>query len=428
MWGDLSLTTKGFAVILLPTIALLAGFALLYRSLLAEDDAAMLVKRAVEVRTNIQMLISDVSEAEAAARGFVLSPLPDFQERFRKVEQEVPGRLERLEALVADDPGQMKRAADLRRLIDERLKGLRALMGTAGSARTESEVLVTRGHAIMQDLRSLVQSLDSEEARGQTARVNAAENARTVTLARAQAMVGFGLAGGLIAMALFSRSIVRRVQLIQQNARCLRMEQALVPLRLGEDEIGQVEKELEVTSELLASRGKKLRESEERLQAIIDQTTAVIYVKDLEGRYILINRHYEELFSVTREEARGRTDSEVFPKQIAAKFRENDLRVMSAGRPLEFEEIAPHRDGLHTYISLKFPLLDASKRPYAVCGISTDITERKRFEDALRHANEELARQSEGLSALASPPVDFSAPPVGWIAESRREVTEEALN
>ena len=292
VWGDLSLTTKGFAVILLSIIPMLAGFALLYRALLAENEAAI---------------------------------------------------------------------------------------------------------------------------------------ARTVILATAQAMVGFGVVGGLIAMALFSRSIVRRVQLIQQNARCLRMGQALVPLRLGEDEIGQVEKELEVTSEFLAGRAKKLRESEERLQAIIDQTTAVIYMKDLEGRYLLINRHYEELFGVTREEARGRTDAEVFPKQIAAKFRENDLRVMSAGRPMEFEEIAPHRDGLHTYISLKFPLLDASNRPYAVCGISTDISERKRFEDALRHANEELARQSENLNPLAPPPVDFSAPPVGWIAESRREVREEAL-
>lgn len=105
-------------------------------------------------------------------------------------------------------------------------------------------------------------------------------------LAIAQATMGFGVAGALIAMALFSRSVTHRVRLVEQNARCLRMGQALVPIGLGEDEIGQLEKELEVTSELLARRAKKLRESEDRLQAIIDQTTAVIYVIDLEGRFL----------------------------------------------------------------------------------------------------------------------------------------------
>jgi PAS domain-containing protein len=81
------------------------------------------------------------------------------------------------------------------------------------------------------------------------------------------------------------------------------------------------------------------------------------------NRFLLINRAHEELFGVTREQARGRLVSEVFPKQVAAKFLENNQLVLQAGRALEFEEVAPHKDGLHTYISIKFPLVDANKKP-----------------------------------------------------------------
>jgi PAS domain S-box-containing protein len=154
------------------------------------------------------------------------------------------------------------------------------------------------------------------------------------------------------------------------------------------------------------------------LEAILDQTTAVIYVKDFEGRYLFMNRHYEEVFKIIRNEACGKSDAEIFPRQIAKKFRENDLHVQKLGHPVRFEEIAPHQDGLHTYISLKFPLLDANKRPYAVAGISTDITDRKRLEEALRQTNEELSKQVDIPNWKTSPPVDFDFPPEGWIAGS----------
>jgi signal transduction histidine kinase len=98
----------------------------------------------------------------------------------------------------------------------------------------------------------------------------------------------------------------------------------------------------------------------------------------------------------------GRTDLEIFPGELAASFRDNDRRVLDAGQALEFEEVAPHDDGPHTYLSVKFPLRDASGRFWAVCGISTDITARKRAQDALRGAHDELERRvAERTSALA---------------------------
>ncbi|MDI3289436.1 response regulator [Polyangium sp. 15x6] len=123
-----------------------------------------------------------------------------------------------------------------------------------------------------------------------------------------------------------------------------------------------------------------LRESRHLLQAIADNSTTVIYVKDLEGRYLMVNHRFEELFHVTARSLMGKTDYDLFSVEHADAFRAFDLQVAAAGRPLEKEETVPQDDGLHTYISIKCPLFDESGRAYAVCGVSTDISERTRAE------------------------------------------------
>ncbi|HJR76333.1 MAG TPA: PAS domain S-box protein [Nitrospiraceae bacterium] len=133
-----------------------------------------------------------------------------------------------------------------------------------------------------------------------------------------------------------------------------------------------------------------LRRNEELLRSVINNSTAVVYAKDTEGRYLLINSRFEQLFSVSLEQMRGKTDHEIFPKEFADAFRANDLLVQTTGRVLESEEFAPHPDGLHTYISIKVPLFDHLGHVYASCGISTDITDRKRHEEQLRASEERL--------------------------------------
>jgi len=127
-----------------------------------------------------------------------------------------------------------------------------------------------------------------------------------------------------------------------------------------------------------------LRESEHRLQAILDNTSNVVYMKDTQGRYVLVNHRFEQLFKKTRQEAIGKTDQELFPSTNAAAYQENDHRVLATGQPVEVEEPVLHEDGLHTYISNKFALLDQHGQPYAVGGISTDISGQKNAEQALR--------------------------------------------
>ena len=131
-----------------------------------------------------------------------------------------------------------------------------------------------------------------------------------------------------------------------------------------------------------------LQECDQRLQSIVDNAAAVIYVKDAHCRYTLINRKFELLFHIKRDVLIGKTDYDIFSKEAADVYRKNDLMVLKSGRAIQVEEDVNHDDGVHSYISVKFPLHNAKNKNYAVCGISSDITLRKQAELFAHQAKE----------------------------------------
>lgn len=124
-------------------------------------------------------------------------------------------------------------------------------------------------------------------------------------------------------------------------------------------------------------------ESEKRLREIIDNSPAAIYLKDLNRKFILVNKTTEMNHGKMEREIIGKTLSDLFPDHPKAVevYENNDRKVIESGKSMEFEEQAMLADGLHTYLSLKFPLKDLEGNVYAMCGISTDITYRKNDAD-----------------------------------------------
>jgi len=149
-----------------------------------------------------------------------------------------------------------------------------------------------------------------------------------------------------------------------------------------------------LVTELERTRHEK-SESEKRMQSIMDYSPAAIYVRDIDGKYTFLNQKVVDIRGMPREKIIGKTLHELLPADIAQTIYQNDRQVIEAAKPMEYEESIPMSDGIHHFISTKFPLFDETGKVYAVGGVSTDISERFRIEESLRISQERLLLHRE---------------------------------
>jgi PAS domain S-box-containing protein len=162
-----------------------------------------------------------------------------------------------------------------------------------------------------------------------------------------------------------------------------------------------------------------LVESEARIRAILDNSPNLIFLKDISGRYLLINKEFEKSFKLTEGDVRGKTDDEIFSPAQAAAFRTNDLQVIESRALIEFEEVAMLEDGPHTSIVHKFPLKDGNGNVYAIGGITTDITARKKAKERLLRSEAYLA-EGQRLSHTGSWGLNVRTGEIFWSTETYR--------
>ena len=166
------------------------------------------------------------------------------------------------------------------------------------------------------------------------------------------------------------------------------------------DELTKKNEALEKDNEILRRASQETKQRVEAFQVILDNVPAPIYLKDVEGKYILVNRKYEYLSDVTLEMIKGKTDFDIFPAPVAELFRSQDEEVKKKKTPLEFEETLSLIDGEYTFITLKFPVTDIQGNLYAIGGFCTDITERIEVEQEKEGLINKLYKALEEVTAL----------------------------
>ncbi len=127
----------------------------------------------------------------------------------------------------------------------------------------------------------------------------------------------------------------------------------------------------------------ELAASERKFRAIIDNAGSLIYLKDNTGQHLLVNNYYLQLFDTTTDDVIGKTDAELYAADTARKFNENDAVVWENKKVIKVEEEIFHAGELRTFLSVKFPILDASGEMHAIAGISTDVSETRKIREKL---------------------------------------------
>jgi len=169
-----------------------------------------------------------------------------------------------------------------------------------------------------------------------------------------------------------------------------------------------------------------LRENQQLLDTILHHIPALVYLRDAEGRFKLVNRKYEEVQDVDNEKIRGKMLHEVYPKRSADEYARMDAEVLKHNQVQEGEERHWLGEEERTHAVVKFPIFNIAGDAVGVGGVDIDITDRKRTEKALAEKNRMLESLSSQLSKYLSPQVYasiFSGEQSVEIASKRKKLT-----
>jgi PAS domain S-box-containing protein len=158
------------------------------------------------------------------------------------------------------------------------------------------------------------------------------------------------------------------------------------------------------------------KENELKYHSILDNIYSAVFIKDKEGKYLFVNKHFTKIHSIGFKEIIGLRDHDLFPKEFADQFRKNDLEVINTRKAISIEKSVLYKDGLHRVISNKIPLCDLNKEVYGVCGVAQDITELKDAQLELLERDSRF-KQNEAIANVGSWEWEIDSDTVIWSDE-----------
>jgi len=389
-------TLGALALVLLVVSVAFAALLLAVRDLQADSELARRAERVLAASHELERSVVDV---ETGLRGVLLTRRRAFLAPTTRASAAIPGDLAELRRLVVD-PDQDRRALELARAVEAYLDEYATPLAT-----TAERLPAARIAAVALEGKRRVDLLRASFARFNRAEERLVRDRAQAAVARGQRAIALA-AGGLGVSALLLvllAACLRRWVLVPVRAVSLGAEELAAGDRgvrvpeTGRGEVALLGRGFNAMAAALAAHEEELREVGERLQAILDHATVMIALKDPDGRYLLVNRHWERLTRVAAADALGRTDADLFPADMAVPAREGDLEVLRTGVPREDER----RIGDLTFLAVKFALRGPDGEPSAVGVLSTDISDRERtLEDARaasRAKSEFLANMSHEI-------------------------------
>ena len=393
------LSAPTFGVLALALVLVSGTFAALLASVddfHRESESAGRAERILGLAASAERHVVDV---ETGLRGFLLTRDSGYLEPFHDGIRAYRGEFDEMERLVSDRDQQVRLRAlrgATNEYIDDYAVPARVSVGDQPAA--ELAAVAAEGKVRLDALRDRFAAFNRAEKLISAARRDraSARADRSVMIAAA------GIGGGAVVLFLLGlylqRAVLLPVRRVAVAARRLAAgRNARVRVR-GRGEVAQLATAFNAMADALVAREEDLRMAGDRLQGILDHASALISVKDADGRYLLVGRRWEQVSGRTAADVVGRTDAELMPGRNATPSRAADLKVIRSGELLEYERESITPEGARSYLTVKFPLKDADGEVYAVATMATDVSDRKR---ALADAVEASRSKSEFLANMS---------------------------
>jgi PAS domain S-box-containing protein len=319
-----------------------------------------------------------LTDVENKQRAFLLTGDKLFLNDCRDAQSQIDGWIELLRILTDGSPTQQEHLKSLESLIPRRLALLNnriELRRQKGLLATADAVALREGKDLMDAIWEDVAAMRDEENQLLAKREQAAQ-------AEAKTSMAIMLTGSILTGAICVLS-------------CLMIRRDLNLRKQAETD---------------------LQENQALLESILDNTPALIFLKDLSGRYQFVNRRFAQWIGLAGAEIKGKTAFDIVPKERAQIAQEHQALVMAKEAPVEFAETITYPDGPRAHVAVKFPLRDLTGKIYAMGGISTDVTERQRAEQLLKVSEERLRSLVEAVKDYAIFMLDADGMVVSWNA------------
>ena len=307
-----------------------------------------------------------LTDAETAQRAYLLTGDEQFQQDSKRSQGMIGEWIKNMRLRVADNPEEIRQLNKLEPLIQQRLATLNGPIDAISLQ--EDKKLTAQIRQIIHDMHETENKLlaDRQQTAQKSARINTLVVVCSAIAASAAVLIAFFI--------------------VQHDLR-LRAQTAL-----------------------------EVKNSEVLMESILDNMPAIIFLKDLQGRYLFANRKFLEIAQKSREQMKGKTVFDVSRTDLAKAADENFQKVLATGKPVEFEETVIYPDGPRPHLAVKFPVRNLDGQIFAVAGISTDITERRRIEQLLRESEERLRTLVESVKDYAIIMLDPTGHVISWNA------------
>jgi len=397
-WANLSLGRKGLAVVALPTVALLVMTVTFLWVEQQEDRTQERLMQTFQVRDEIQQTFRLLINAETAARGFLLTREESFLDPYDDALEELPRTLENLSRLVVDSPDQVARLERVSELSAQQIEVIGSLIDSTELSRAQRREVLVESKSLQDQLRAELDDMRENQSRLLERRTEDLESAQDIGLVAVGGSLILGLLGGLLAMLFFISGVVRRVHRLQENAGRIDERRPLVQMPPGDDEIGQLGRQLEATGRLLELRQGEVRETRRFLEQLIERSPVVIFRRrpeDLATTFVSSN--VERLLGFSPEELTGEADlwlERLHPDDAQALLDQTRDGLAREATQLRRPRTRFRRkDGEWVWLETVVQIEYDNGKPTEITGYAIDVTARQSTEM-------ELAEREKTLGAI----------------------------